>query len=236
MREGSKEDLTDRPGWAPIIEEAKNALERDWSRGEGRCEQTALSVREGRLHLEVANPNEACRGVVEAARALSAEVCEVCGGRGDPVGDGRRPLGCRCEGCRVPGMVRLERDWPRWHDGHAGSVASPAIGVEDRTDVTTGVGGDSRARTHPDRFEARYRKCLALLMSTEDDERAMRGWTANPGWAGLVRALVVTMQLESGDQPSDTGRALSRLPYTKEGSSEEPVGEVVLRQVRKCLI
>lgn len=190
------EELSKRPGWSVILEEAKEVLERVCSTDQHRCRLKAASVQQGKLHLEIVNPNEESRGLFEAARAVSAEVCELCGGRGNPVGDGHRLLGCRCEACRAPSMERLERDWrgrSREHDG----------------------GNTVHART-PDCAEMQYQDRLALLMSAKDDERAMDGWTSNPGWAGLVRALFVTLQAEQGTRVVDTGPALPRLPHMKE--------------------
>ena len=61
-----------------------------------------------------------------------------------------------------------------------------------------------------------YRDDLALLMSGRDDERAMRPWTSNPGWAGLVRALFTTLQAERVGGESDADPALPPLPFMKE--------------------
>ena len=62
----------------------------------------------------------------------------------------------------------------------------------------------------------RSRDCLALLTGAEDDERAMRPWTGNARWAGLVRALFLTLRAERGDRTRDAGSALSRLPDMNE--------------------
>ena len=46
-------------------------------------------------------PDRQTLGMFAAARALSAETCELCGGKGDPLADADgQPAGCRCSRCR----------------------------------------------------------------------------------------------------------------------------------------
>lgn len=210
------EEISNRPGWAVIVEEAKEVLERVCSTEQHRCRLNAASVQQGRLHLEIVNSNEASRGLFEAARAVSAEVCELCGGRGNPVGDGHRLLGCRCEACRATGTERLERDWRGRSHKHDSSAASGESSGERVPGIVTNDGGSTVHARAPACSETRYQDRLALLMSATDDERAMDGWTSNPGWAGLVRALFVTLQAEQGTPVADAGPVLPRLPYMKE--------------------
>lgn len=213
MREMT-EGLLNRPGWVVIVEEAIDALDRYCSRDQQRCRLKSASVREGRLYLEIVNPNEPSRGLTEAAKAVSAEVCELCGGRGNPVGDGRRLLGCRCEGCRAAGMERFERKW----QGPPGEQVCLATSSFRAGEVDSGSakGRDPVCGGFSSRWGMEYRDDLALLMSGRDDERAMRPWTSNPGWAGLVRALFTTLQAERVGGESDADPALPRLPFMKE--------------------
>lgn len=191
------------------------SLQRDCSSDQHRCRLKAASVCEGRLHLEIVNPNEASRGLIEAAKAVSAEVCELCGGRGNPVGDGNgRLLGCRCEGCRAAGMARLERKWL--------APTGKRHGLDTPTERLGEMGPSMANRTDPGcaRFSnwsgTRDWEGLALLMTARDDERAMESWTSNPGWAGLVRALFATLQVEQIERVADADPALPRLPFMKE--------------------
>jgi len=207
--------LPNRPGWAVIVELAEEALERDCSSDQHRCRLKATRVQGGQLHLEIEDPNEASRGLFEAARAVSSEVCERCGGRGNPVGDGRGLLGCRCEGCRAPGTERLERYWQGRSQEQAGLVASAgSSGAGDHGTATND--GDPALGGTSNSHEEWYEDQLGLLVTARDDDRAMDGWTSNPGWAGLVRALVATLQAEHRDRGADAGRELPRLPHMKE--------------------
>lgn len=211
MREG----LLDRPGWIAIVEEAMESLQRDCSTDQHRCRLKAASVREGRLHLEVVNPNEASRGLAEAAKAVSSEVCELCGGRGNPFGDGNgRLLGCRCEVCRVTGMVNLERKW----QGSPGKRDDLDTAAESAGEVgsATAKGADTGCTRSSQWAGIKDRDGLALLMTGKDDERAMKSWTSNAGWAGLVRALFATLQAEQSDRVADADPVLPRLPFMKE--------------------
>ena len=62
------EDLTNRLGSAAIIEAARESLARDCARGGYRFELKAARARKGRLHREIASPNEAGKGVPEASK------------------------------------------------------------------------------------------------------------------------------------------------------------------------
>ena len=63
---------------------------------------------DGRLLFEASGETsgrsaERVRGIVSGAWALSAEICQACGGPGDPVTLGSGGRGTRCEDCREPG-------------------------------------------------------------------------------------------------------------------------------------
>ena len=63
------------------------------------------------------------RGTVGAARALSREICDACGGPGDPVWPAGGRGGTRCAGCCGAGDEVLPRDWMETHRGSCARCA-----------------------------------------------------------------------------------------------------------------
>ena len=52
-------------------------------------------------------------------------------------------------------------------------------------------------------------------MQANDDEKAVALWTRSPGWAGLLRALFVTMRPEQDERPGDPNHKPWRLRWMK---------------------
>lgn len=210
-------DSSARPGWTTIVELVAYLIGEARHRDEHKREIQSLSVQAGRLRFEVINGSEEVAGLLAAAESLSAETCELCGGKGNPVGDGRlQPRGCRCEGCLGARLVRLARDWSGM-SGHPAARNQRGQGVQiglTRSD------GDLSGRKDPDRQETTNCKHADLLMKATDDELATIGWVGGAGWAGLIRALFLTLCPEPGYPPDDPSLALRRIEDMKEKYGE----------------
>ena len=99
-----------------------------------------------------------------AARALSAETCELCGGKGDPLADADgQPAGCRCSRCREPGAIVLARDWD-W-----------ATFEDYPQAVSPGQSPEEGWQSCP-RLETLYAKPIRQLMATEHEDDVMSLW------------------------------------------------------------
>ena len=97
-------------GWRRLITATVRLAHRDGTRLRRR-------PADGRLLFEplgetTSRSAERVRGIVTGAWALSAEICQACGGPGDPVTLGRGGRGTRCGECREPGDRVLPR--PAW--------------------------------------------------------------------------------------------------------------------------
>ena len=139
------------PGWSNIVGLAGYVIGHALPEGE----QQALrppTIADGRLRIDITDPSPRALGYAAATEAMSAETCEQCGSKGDPISEAARGCtGCRCLKCRGAGRVL-----PRPYRGE-----------------------DARA---------------AALMRADDDNGRMWGFTNSPGWAGLVRALLLTLE------------------------------------------
>ena len=187
----------ERPGWSTIVSLANCAV----SLIEPESYRRALeppSVVDGRLRFRIDDQPEPNRGCLAAAEAVSAEVCERCGGKGDPIADqDARCIGCRCAKCRGPDVVRLPRDWP------------PATTVVEDDIAATDLGSM--------RLDTRYAKQMPLLMGADDDEgKALLPFGNVPGWAGLLRALFLTLRAEQDERPHDPDHEPWRFSWMKE--------------------
>ena len=119
-------------GWRRLITATVRLAHRDGTRLRRRAA-------DGRLLFEPVGEAtnrsaERVRGIVTGAWALSAEICQACGGPGDPVTLGRGGRGTRCGDCREPGDRLLPR--PAWrrkretgHEAPASSRTSSAHGT-----------------------------------------------------------------------------------------------------------
>ena len=187
--------VTTRPGWKNIVGFAIYMATQAYSEDE-RLQLEEPGIIDGRLRFQV--PEDArphLRGMIAVSEALSAETCELCGGKGDPVAnaDGR-PAGSRCTACRPPDARVLERNWPK---------ASPA-------ETTTRVDEDHAGlyRRLEDELTTR------LMRGDEDEGRA--AWQAQAeGWCGLVRAMFLTLGSEQEPRPHDPMHVPFRLGVMK---------------------
>lgn len=114
------------PGWVDLARSAQDAAapplrRRSGSvplRERGRVHGAALDAR-GRLLLDIRSSRpERARGVAAGVHAVSAEICDRCGGPGDPVGlAGTGTRTTRCEYCRsVADEVLPRPPWRRRRD------------------------------------------------------------------------------------------------------------------------
>ena len=99
-------------GWRRLITATGRLAHRDGTRLQHR-------PADGRLLFEPVGEStsrsaERVRGIVTGAWALSGEICQACGGPGDPVTLSRGGRGIRCGDCREPGdRVLPRRAWRR---------------------------------------------------------------------------------------------------------------------------
>lgn len=207
----------ERPGWTAILELATYFV------GKARWKETdrrALrppAVAEGRLQLRVEDPPPETAGLLAAAEVLSGETCEACGGKGDPVGNGRgQRTGCRCGGCRDAAAVRLPREWAAATVEDGPGVVSPGQWTADIRGGTSGADWDATDWLNYGRLETMYARPIAQRMQADDDEKAMRLWAGGTGWAGLIRALFVRLRSEQDERSEDAGHVPWRLRWMKE--------------------
>ncbi|MCY4638709.1 MAG: hypothetical protein OXG04_30115 [Acidobacteria bacterium] len=211
---GTVRAVTDtRPGWATVIALAEHKTgPGQYNKDERR--KVRPHVTSGRLMLKAENPTEYTRGILAAAAAVAAETCDACGGKGDPVAGGSR-----CRGCRKPDTVILARPWnPGKVEDHP-DAQSPGQWTEDIRGGTTGNEWDHTNWRHYRRLETAYGTQVAALMTpldAADDERAMFLWPGPGGWAGLLRALFLTLRSEQDERPGDDGHRPWRLRWMKE--------------------
>ena len=215
--------LEDRPGWTGLIETLEKRIGYDASGKLGRPRIAASTVVDGFLTVEIEEPTPFDEGAAAAVRNLSGETCDRCGRKGNPVGFVRTPtvsnparIGCRCELCRTPDIVLVPRDWPAPADREPEPSVSPGQWTQDLRGGATGANWDMRDWRNYGRIEDKYRTPVELLMSATDDEKAMRLWAGGPGWAGLIRALFLTLRSEQDERPDDPNHVPWRLRYMKE--------------------
>ena len=123
-------------GWRRLITATVRLAHRDGTRLQRR-------LADGRLLFEPVGETTSrsagrVRGIVTGARALSAEICQACGGPGDPVTLGRGGRGTRCGDCREPGDRLLPRPaWRRKREtGHeAPGLLEDLVGTQDLADL-----------------------------------------------------------------------------------------------------
>ena len=186
-----------RPGWEQLIRTAaetaswQRAIE--WPRSldaGGGLVLTPLDLQG--LDLE------RVRGTVAAARALSREICEVCGGPGDAVWPAGGRGGTRCSGCRGAGDEVLPRDdaWRRERDPE-----------RERPDRNAPWDSYRRYSVLEDRY------AFGAVMDAgyhPDDERAWFGDGVRGGWSHLLRAAFTLLV------PEQVGPRPGRLSEIKE--------------------
>ena len=189
-----------RPGWKTVAELAAYMAAESVPEAE-RFEVTGRRVRNGRLELTgrpakgEGKPSRRVAGILDAARTLSGETCEVCSGKGDPVAaDDGTPLGTRCIGCRPFATRTIERQWPA-------AVPQAKDGPYDREE----------------RIERRHGNDSQRLMRANADHGRARWRAASiAGWTGIVRALYLTLRDEQEERPGDPEHHPWRLGTMKE--------------------
>lgn len=206
-----------RPGWTNIAELVSYLTEHARFNKDQRRAVRGTTVVDGRLRLRVDDPPDEVRGMLAAAEALSAETCERCGGKGDPRADaaGER-TGCRCSACSEPNTVRLPREWAPATVLDEPEAVSPGQWTTDLRGGMTGNEWDHDNWRHYGRLETLYAGAVEQLLQAEEDEAAMRLWAVGPGWAGLVRALMLTLRPEQDERPGDPRHTPWRLRWMKE--------------------
>ena len=186
-----------RPGWEQLIRTAAETA--SWQRV---IEWRRSLDAGGGLVLTPLDPQdldlERVRCTVAAARALSREICEVCGGPGDPVWPAGGRGGTRCSGCRGADDEVLPRDdaWRRERD--------PERELPDRS-----APWDSYRRYSV--LEDRY--AFDAVMDAgyhPDDGRAWFGDGVRGGWSHLLRAAFTLLV------PEQVGPRPGRLSEIKE--------------------
>ena len=194
------------PGWREIVRTARDAADERLGDGDAGAvvEATGLDGR-GRLLLRISSSLPAhARGVAAAAHALSGEICDQCGGPGDPVRLAGTPTRTttRCGHCRATADDVLPR--PAW--GRHRDVA--------------------RETPDPRASYRSYRSCPVVedVLTDEDltalmEARENDGWPAelaggvygmpywlirDTGWNALIRAaftLLLPLQCDGQAQP-----------------------------------
>ena len=189
----------ERPGWKNIVGLAQYMAVEACPEGARRT-LAGATVGNGRLQLRADDPPGETRGLLAAAEALSAETCELCGGKGDPIADDAgRAAGCRCGECRNGTTSVRARDWP------APTPDAAQTGVE------------KKEGREPECLETGYGEFMTRLMRGDEDEgRGMWLWTGLAGWGGLVRALFITLRPEQDERPDDPGHHPLRFGSMKE--------------------
>ena len=217
MKRPTVEDaLRDRPGWAAVAGLAADGAEHGHQDASKRRALRAL-VSSGALILECPDPPPATAGMMAAARAVSAETCDRCGGKGSLCGPpGGPPDACRCAGCRDAGHTPLPRIWTPADKTPDMTGLSPGQHTQDLRGGATGNNPDITDWRCYGRLEHRYAEEIVELMGGRDDGRAAPFWTGRPGWAGLIRALLIVMRPEQDERPEEAGHKPWRLRWMKE--------------------
>ena len=202
-------------GWTTIVELAAYLAEHGVHEESDRRRIEALRTEDGRPKLNCDEPGDKVRGVMTAAEALAAETCEGCGGKGDPYEDqqGRRS-GCGCARCRPQDAVLLHRHWPE-ASAKDETARSPGQWTADIRGGSTGNTWDSENWRDYGRLETLYGPQIIELMTAENDEETMRLWAGGAGWAGLMRALFLTLRDEQDERPDNPGHTPWRLRWMK---------------------
>ena len=206
------------PGWIHLAKKATGALDK-WMPNADEApiaKLRSIAVREGRLEVAVEQGDEEVRGVIDAIRAMSGEICDRCAGKGDPVEDATGETGSRCRTCRSRGLRVCPRDWPVETVSDHPHLISPGQWTQDIRGGMTGADWDDSDWRNYGRLETVYAQPMAALMRAEDDVEAMRFWTGTPGWGGLLRALFVTLRPEQDERTDEPGHVPWRLRWIKE--------------------
>ena len=203
-------------GWVHLVGTFRELLDGHHRHGEGDDRSVSFEVKDGTLRITLDQPDEHERGLIAGARALSAEICDRCARPGAPVENEEGHRGTRCDRCRTPDQTRRPRDWPLPEGADEPDVVSPGQWTQDLRGGMTGGNWNHRDWRSYGRLEIQYREPVRELMDGENDDEAMRLWAGGAGWAGLVRALFLTLRPEQDQRPDDPGHTPWRLRWMKE--------------------
>ena len=179
-------------GWRRLITATVRLAHRDGTRLRRR-------PTDGRLLFEpvgetTSRSAERVRGIVTGAWALSAEICQGCGGPGDPVTLGRGGRGTRCRDCRKPGDQVLPR--AAWRRKREAGNEAPGLGERRRGTACRLAGDPVPARAAPHRGAPGTREALEFRPTEQDAVSGLRfrnrcrqeskttGW--GNGYAGVM--------------------------------------------------
>lgn len=207
--------ISERPGWNNVIGLAAYMAS---ARSDPKKRREVRSrIEEGRLILDADNPQQKLLGIFAGAEAVAAETCQACGGKGHPAADtSGRGHGTWCDRCRPDGLARLARSWTPGAVTDTPEAVSPGQWTADIRGGATGNHWDAGNWRHYHRLETAYGDQIAMLMGAEEDEQAMELWTRSTGWAGLMRALFITLREEQDERPDDPGHVPWRLRWMKD--------------------
>ena len=179
-----------RPGWVRLITEAVAAAQTADSTVDG----VAYGVKGGRLHLEPASgaANERARGILAAARALSGEICERCGGPGGPVELASGSRGARCGGCRTASDQVLPRPaWRRDRDLEREAVDTAARESHRQYATLEDLLGEDLAALMEARVRATQRR---WPLTPVGSAQGLAPWGLDyTGWLHLLRAALTLL-------------------------------------------
>ena len=212
-----------RPGWTMLLETLEDRLETRVRRKTGNARIASATVHSGLLSVEIEDATPFDLGAAAAAANLSGEICDKCGRKGNPVAPAGTPTGteptatgCRCERCQTPDTVVVTRSWTTPDAREPKPSVSPGQWTQDLRGTGPGTDWDITDWRNYGRLEDQYRKSIERLMAATDDEKAMMLWAGRAGWAGLIRALFLTLRTEQDERPDDPNHVPWRLRYIKE--------------------
>ena len=175
-----------RPGWVRLIIEASAAAQ--------TADSLMCGVKGGRLRLEPASggANEHARGILAAARALSGEICERCGGPGGPVKLASGSRGTRCGGCRTASDQVLPRPaWRRDRDLEREAVDPAAREIHRRCATLEDLLGEDLAALMDARVPATQRRWPLTRVGSA---QGLPPWGLDyTGWLHLLRAALTLL-------------------------------------------
>ena len=102
---------------------------------------------------------------------------------------------------------------PAWPEASAKdeTARSPGQWTADIRGGSTGNTWDSENWRDYGRLETLYGPQIIELMTAENDEETMRLWAGGAGWAGLMRALFLTLRDEQDERPDNPGHTPGKL-------------------------
>ena len=172
----------ERAGWKTLEETARTLVE-------------SVSHKSGGNRLDEESEIEA--GARRAAESLRQEICQECGGPGNPVWSADRERATRCTGCRKPGDEPRHRKWTA--DGQKARGRAPERDPE---------GGGGRPLVE----ELKSPTAIAALMTAQyapDDERGWHAGANSGGWNHLLRGALQVLLRKTTRHRAQPWRLLS---------------------------